>query len=64
VLERDHERLLDRLLGEVEVAEDADQGGDRPSRLAPEQAIDDIGPLGYEAASWTFAFGSSYPNSV
>ena len=41
-LERDHERVLDRLLGEVEVAEDADQGRDRPSRLAPEQAVDDL----------------------
>ncbi len=39
-LERDHERVLHRLLGEVEVAEHADQGGDRPSRLAPEQAVD------------------------
>ena len=32
-LERDEPRILDRLLGEVEVAEDADQGGDRSSRL-------------------------------
>jgi hypothetical protein len=31
---------LHGLLGKVEVAEDADQRGDRPSRLAPEQAID------------------------
>ena len=34
------ERLLHRLFGKVEVAEDPDQGGDRPPRLAPEQAID------------------------
>ena len=40
-LERDHERLLHRLLGEVEVAEDADQAGDRPPRLVPEQAVDE-----------------------
>ena len=40
-LERDDERLLHRLLGGVEVAEDADQGRDRPSRLVPEQAVDD-----------------------
>ena len=46
-LERDHERLLHRLLGEVEVAEDPDQARDRPSRLVPEQAVDDLigGPL-------------------
>ena len=58
-LERDDERLLDRLLGEIEVAEDADQGRDRPPRLAPEQAVDYIRALGYEAVSPTFAFGSS-----
>jgi hypothetical protein len=34
------ECLLNGLLGQVEVAENPDQGGDRPSRLAPEQAID------------------------
>ena len=33
---RDRERLLDRLLGEVDVAEDADQGGDDPPVLPPE----------------------------
>ena len=38
--ERDDPRLLHRLLGEVEVAEDADERGDRPPRLAPEQAVD------------------------
>ena len=31
LLERRGERLLQRLLGEVEVAEDADQGGERPA---------------------------------
>ena len=40
-LERDHERVLDRLLGAVEVAERAGQRGDRLPRLAPEQAVDD-----------------------
>jgi len=44
-LEGDYERLLDRLLGEVEVAEDPDERRDRPSRLEPEQAVDDC--------SWT-----------
>ena len=58
-LERDDERLLDRLLGQIEVAEDADQRRDRPPRLAPEQAVDYIRALGYEAVSPTFAFGSS-----
>ena len=36
-LQRDHERLLHRVLGEVEVAEDADQGRHRPAGLAPER---------------------------
>jgi hypothetical protein len=39
-LERDRERLLDRVLGEVEVTERRDQRRDRPSRLAAEQAAD------------------------
>jgi hypothetical protein len=41
-LHRDDEGLLDRLLSQVEVAEDADQGGDRPARLVPEEAIDQL----------------------
>jgi hypothetical protein len=40
-LERDEERVLHRLLGAIEVAEDAGEDGDRLSRLAPEQAIED-----------------------
>ena len=36
------ERLLDGLLGEVEVAEDPDQGRDRSPLLLAEQAIDDL----------------------
>jgi hypothetical protein len=40
-LERDQERVLDRLLGAIEIAEDAGEDGDRLSRLAPEQAIDE-----------------------
>jgi hypothetical protein len=39
-LERHHEGLLHRLLGGVEVAEDADEARDRPPRLVPEQAVD------------------------
>jgi hypothetical protein len=39
-LERDEERVLDRLLGAVEVAERAREDGDRLPRLAPEQAVD------------------------
>jgi hypothetical protein len=41
-LQGDDEGLLDRVLGEVEVAENADQRGDRPSRLVAEQAIDQL----------------------
>ena len=52
-LEGDDEGVLDRLLGEVEVAEDADQGRDRPSRLAPEQAVERPFANRYDAAaSW------------
>jgi hypothetical protein len=39
-LERDDERVLDRLLGAVEVPERAGQGGDGLGRLAPEQAVE------------------------
>jgi hypothetical protein len=39
-LQGDGERLLDRILGEVEVAKDADQGCDRAPGLAPEQRAD------------------------
>jgi hypothetical protein len=50
-LERDHERILHRVLGEVEVAEHADEGCGRPSRLAPEQANRYLSRVLYEAAS-------------
>jgi hypothetical protein len=59
VLERDDERLLDRLLSRVEVAEDPDQGRDRPSGLVPERAVDDPGRSLYEEASVVAADGSS-----
>ena len=36
------EGVLDRLLGEVEVAQDADQRGDRPALLLAEQAVDQL----------------------
>jgi hypothetical protein len=39
-LDRGREGLLDGVFGEIEVAEDPDQRGDRPPRLAPEQAVD------------------------
>ena len=39
-LEGDDERLLDRLLGDVDVAEEADQGGDRSAGLAAEDPLD------------------------
>jgi hypothetical protein len=50
-LERGHEGLLNHLLGEVEVAEDADQGRDRPPRLLPEQAVGDLCGTPYRPAS-------------
>ncbi len=40
-LERDRKGVLDRLLGAVEVPERAGEDGDRLSRLAPEQAVED-----------------------
>jgi hypothetical protein len=40
-LERDQERVLHRLLGAIEVAEDAGEDRDRLPRLAPEQAVQD-----------------------
>jgi hypothetical protein len=49
-LDGDGEGLLDGLLGQVEVADDPDQGRDRPPRLLPEQAVDDprdVGAGGY-----------------
>ena len=75
-LEGHHERLLHRLLGEVEVAQHADQRRDRPSRLVPEQAVDDGDRIGrglagpgrraagrsYEASA--FASAGSKPNSL
>jgi hypothetical protein len=42
-LDGGEERVLDGLLGAVEIAEDAGQNGDRPSRLASEQAVDNNG---------------------
>ena len=41
-LERADERILDGLLGEVEVAGDPDQGCDGPALLLAEQAVDDV----------------------
>ena len=47
----DEERLLDRLLGEVDVAQRAGEGRDRPPRLAAEQAVDDGGGVGQPGLS-------------
>ena len=55
-LERDQEGVLDGLLGEVEVAEDADERRDRPSRLLAEQAVDGLGRRGYRRASAALAW--------
>jgi hypothetical protein len=51
-LERAHERILDRLLGAIEIAEDARKDGDRLSGLASEQAVDEdvLRPAGQDAA--------------
>ena len=62
-LERDHEGILHRLLGEVEVAENADERGDRPSRLAPEQAVDVRRGRGYRAAPAAFEWTSEPADS-
>jgi hypothetical protein len=40
-LGRDGERLLNGLLGEVEVAEEADQGGEDPAPLIAEGVLED-----------------------
>ena len=51
-LQRDDEGLLHSLLGGVEVTQDPDQARDRPSRLVPEQAVDDlIGGGPYDAVA-------------
>jgi hypothetical protein len=57
-LRRHRECVLHRLLGEVEIAEEADEGGDRPSRLAPEQAVEILARSGYEALA-AAAYGSA-----
>ena len=41
-LERRDERVLDGFLGKIEVAQDTDEGRDRPSLLLAEQALDDL----------------------
>jgi hypothetical protein len=54
-LECDDERLLDSISGKVEVAQNADQTGDRPSRLVPEQAVNGLMGSLYErvvAPAW------------
>ena len=53
-LERDEERILHRFLGEVEVADDADERRDRPPRFLPEQAVDGLFRRAYRPApaSW------------
>ena len=57
-LEGDDERVLDGLLGPVEVAQNANESGDRPSGLVPEQTVDNSNGLLYRVAS----SGCSYPN--
>jgi hypothetical protein len=50
-LERDDEGVLHGLLGEVEVAEHADERRDRPPRFLAEQAIDGLVRRAYRRAS-------------
>ena len=40
MLEGSHERVLDGILGQVEVAEDADQAGERPTGLPAKGLLD------------------------
>ena len=54
-LERRDERLLDGLLGEIEVAEDANERRDRPARFLAEQAVDDLAGGGRRRQSATTA---------
>ena len=52
------ERLLDGLLGEIEIPEDANEGRDRPSLLLAEQAVDDPSCVGtYDGWSSNFWIG-------
>ena len=67
-LECGDERVLDRLLGEVEVAEDADERRDRPALLFAEQAVDDLvrGGVGLAqsaAVAWRRAPSDMYGTS-
>src|SRR5580765_1028636 len=39
-LARDHERLLDHLLGDVDIAEETDQGGDDPAGFLTEDPFE------------------------
>jgi hypothetical protein len=58
--QRDGERLLYRLLGEVEVAHRPDERRDRPTRLVPEQAVDDCGWIGGAGHRRTGGGGGPY----
>lgn len=56
--ERLGDRVLDRALREVEVAEDPDQGRDRPPLLLAEQVVDDLANVGgYDGASESSMIG-------
>ena len=46
-----YEGFLNRVLGQVDIAEDANEGGDRPPRLPPEQAVDGLLGRPYDRAS-------------
>jgi hypothetical protein len=55
-VERHDEGVLHRLLGEVEVAEHADERRDRPPGLLPKQALDRLCRGAYRAASASARF--------
>jgi hypothetical protein len=60
-LECDQERVLDGLLGPVEVAQRPSEQGDRLPRLTPEQAIDDDGGSAQPCALSDCTWASSRP---
>ena len=59
-LERDRARVLDRLLGAVEVAERAGERGDRLPRLAPEQAVQDLRGRGAQPVAASLGDSAPY----
>ena len=55
----DRERLRDRVLGEVDVAEDADQGGGAAAGLAPEHDVE-LGAHQFTSSQPRWSSGSTW----